>query len=360
MMFNDISRILVFSVGAAYFLYAAALRLFRKELSGKIYSGKKVSLIVPAKNEAQDLPRLLNSLANLNYLEENLEIILIDHRSTDGTGRLMREFKDKSPFRVKIITMSGPDSPESCKAEALRKGIEAAAGELLVFTDAEAAFNPDWLQAMTREIWHYDLIGGPVIIEGSDFFPRMLRLDWLFLSAAGAGLTGMNQAQTVFGKNLAVTRKLYDKSGGFSPGYVLTEDLDLVQKCRGKGIIGCTLKKECAIYSIPPQNAVEFFRQRVRWIKGAMVQIGFAGWTALIMSSIINIAVVYSAFAGTKYFLTLMAIKCLSDSLVLNDLLCKLGQPGDRWLLPFYSIFAVIYQTILAALLPIARNIKWR
>jgi len=359
-MAGDTLVIIVVGIGAVYLIYALILNISRRELPGKTSPAKKISLIVSAKNEERDLPRLLNSLTQLNYPPENLEIILIDHRSTDNTGKLMQGFSAASRFQVKILTVEGPPSETSCKSEALIEGISAAAGELLVFTDAEVRFEPDWLLALTGEIWNYDLAGGPVVIEGGDFFQRMQRLDWLFLGAAGAGLAGMNQAQTVFGKNMAVTRQLYEKSGGFTEGKVLTEDLSLVQRCRGKGLIGYTLKKECAVYSLAADNSRQFFRQRIRWIKGAMGEIAFAGWTALAMGFIINLTALYCAFAGAGYFIALMAIKSLGDWMVLHEPAKNLGQPGDQWLIPLYSLYSAVYQIILTALLPLARNLCWR
>lgn len=102
-------------------------------------SGSLVSIIVPACNEADKIEASLRSLALQTY--ENLEIIVVNDRSTDQTGevidRVAREFSQIA--RIDVETL-----PEGWlgKPHALQQGSNAASGEFLVFIDADVLLDP--------------------------------------------------------------------------------------------------------------------------------------------------------------------------------------------------------------------------
>lgn len=98
-----------------------------------------VSIIVPIYNCERFLETALESLRSQTY--RNIEVILVDDGSIDGSARICREFAEKDPrFRVISKENGGVSSARNV-------GIEAAAGEFLQFLDAD-----DWLQNDTTEI----------------------------------------------------------------------------------------------------------------------------------------------------------------------------------------------------------------
>ena len=325
----------------------------------RYFQSKSISLIIAAKDEEKDIGRVLGSINSLDYPRKMLEIILVNHRSTDKTREIMEHFAGQSDFSVKVIDMTGAESKSSCKAEALRSGIAEASGELLIFTDAEVRFSPDWLKRLNGETLNFDMCGGSVVIEGDKFFQRMQRIDWLWLCAAGAGFAGLDKPQSVFGKNMWIERHLYDASGGFAEGMVWTEDLDLVNRCRGKGVIGFTLKKECAVYSLPIETTGDFFRQKIRWLKGG-IKTHPAGFLAMLTGLLMNFAVLLAMFSGISCFLSIVILKSAAEYIVLGKVLKTLGRKNDLYFIPLYSIFSVLYQTALLLLYPIAHRPKWR
>ena len=345
-----------------WFVYAAfalVLRLYRRESSGQTSPEKNISLIIAAKDEQKDIQRVFRSINSLDYPREKLQVILLNHRSSDRTKDLMEDFAENSDFSIKVIDVAGEETEDSCKAEALRIGVAEASGEILVFTDAEAKFSPDWLKRLTGETLNFDMSGGAVVIEGDRFFQRMQRIDWLLLCAAGAGFAGMDKPQSIFGKNLWIEKHLYDASGGFPQGMAWTEDLDLVDRCRGKGIIGFTLKKGCAVYSLPLETTRDFFRQKIRWLKGG-IKLHPLGVIAMTTALLMNSAVLLALFSGIDYFLAAVFLKSAAEYVLLRKVLKKLGNKRDLYFLPLYSIFSVLYQTALLLLYPITQRPKWR
>ncbi len=120
-----------------------------------------VSLIFAARDEEEKLPAALATLAEIDY--PNLEIIAVDDRSADATGRILDEFSAAhSHFRALHIA----EIPNGWlgKPHALQKAYEVSTGEWLLFTDADVRFRPDALRramslAKQREADHLTLIG---------------------------------------------------------------------------------------------------------------------------------------------------------------------------------------------------------
>ncbi|HSC72497.1 MAG TPA: glycosyltransferase family 2 protein, partial [Candidatus Methylomirabilis sp.] len=103
-----------------------------------------VSVIVPARNEAQSLPRSIPSLVGQSY--PDLEVILLDDRSTDGTGRVIESLARAHPG-LKVIRIAILPEGWVGKTHALWVGSERARGDWLLFTDADVVFHPQCLEA---------------------------------------------------------------------------------------------------------------------------------------------------------------------------------------------------------------------
>ncbi len=350
---------IVFSGAALYIGYAVVLALGRVEISREPNFKKSVSLIVPARNEESTIPRLLIAIEKIDYPKDKLEIILVDHSSTDNTKRLMDEFASQSRFKVKVISFNDGNQQQSCKSFALLAGIAESQGELYIFTDADASFMPQWIAYLSGMTTEFDLVGGAVVIEGSSFYNMMERMDWIYLCSAGAGFAGLGKPQSLFGKNMAVEADLYQYAGGFPNNKVWTEDLEFVKRCLGKGIIGFTLAKECAVYGLPSNTIKAFFRQKIRWLKGG-VKARFPGFFAMLVCLIMNAAIVFSMFNGIAIFLVSLLLRSLADLIILGKPMLKLGFKKEIIYIPLYSAFAVCYQTALILLAPIVYKPEWR
>jgi glycosyltransferase involved in cell wall biosynthesis len=99
--------------------------------------GPPVSIIVAARNEAHGIEAAVNALLLLEY--RPLELIMIDDRSTDGTSAILARLAQRDP-RLKVITVRELPDGWLGKNHALWIGAARAAGQLLVFTDADIVF----------------------------------------------------------------------------------------------------------------------------------------------------------------------------------------------------------------------------
>lgn len=128
---------------AAPFLAFARLASRRPDLGhAPLASGRLVSIIVPARNEEENLPTLLDSLLASRY--RPFEILVVDDRSTDSTADVVRGYADRDP-RVRLL--EGAELPAGWfgKPWACVQGYRAAQGDLLLFTDADTRHHPELL-----------------------------------------------------------------------------------------------------------------------------------------------------------------------------------------------------------------------
>ena len=97
----------------------------------------RLSVIIPACNEAASLEAAVATLLEQDY--SDLEIILVDDRSTDGTGELMDRMSQRDG-RIRVVHVETLPSGWLGKVHALHRGVEQASGDWLLFTDADVHF----------------------------------------------------------------------------------------------------------------------------------------------------------------------------------------------------------------------------
>lgn len=119
-----------------------SMPLLREEVarsSGNTVDWPSLSIIIPACNEADHLEAALTSLLAQDY--PRLEVIVIDDRSTDGTGEIIDRLAGKDP-RVRAVHVESLPEGWLGKVNALREGARRAGGAWYLFTDADVYFQP--------------------------------------------------------------------------------------------------------------------------------------------------------------------------------------------------------------------------
>jgi chlorobactene glucosyltransferase len=100
----------------------------------------RISVIVPARNEAENISGIVATLLSSDYAK--YEIIIVDDRSTDGTTEIARRLAANHPERIRLV--EGADLPAGWmgKCWACWQGFQQATGDVLVFTDADTRHHP--------------------------------------------------------------------------------------------------------------------------------------------------------------------------------------------------------------------------
>jgi glycosyltransferase involved in cell wall biosynthesis len=127
----------------------------------------RVSVIIPARNEERIIERTVRAMLAQTY--ETLEVIVVDDRSNDSTGSILRALADP-----RLIVVHGDEPPPGWlgKPWALSQGSGRATGELLLFVDADVIYAPDAIAAAVAD---FEKRGAGLV----SFFPQFeLRGFW--------------------------------------------------------------------------------------------------------------------------------------------------------------------------------------
>jgi glycosyltransferase involved in cell wall biosynthesis len=106
----------------------------------------RMSILLAARDEEEKLPAALATLMGIDY--PHLEVIAVDDRSRDTTGRILDDFASLHP-RLRVVHVAELPPGWLGKPHALQRAYEASTGEWLVFTDADVRFRPDVLRRAT-------------------------------------------------------------------------------------------------------------------------------------------------------------------------------------------------------------------
>jgi Glycosyl transferase family 2 len=133
----------------------------------------RISLIFAARDEEEKLPAAVATLAAIDY--PRLEIIAVDDRSQDSTGRILDEFA-RGYERVRVVHVETLPAGWLGKTHALQKGYERSTGDWLLFTDADVRFAPEALRRAValmkqRNLDHLTLFGD---VEMVGFWEKVL------------------------------------------------------------------------------------------------------------------------------------------------------------------------------------------
>ena len=115
----------------------------------------KVSVVVPACNEADTLERAMSSLLACDY--PNLEIVLVNDRSTDQTGHIMDGLSERDQ-RIHVVHLDHLPAGWLGKLNAMHQGTQRVQGQLLLFTDADVHFEPSSIRRAVSELERCALI----------------------------------------------------------------------------------------------------------------------------------------------------------------------------------------------------------
>ena len=113
-----------------------------------------VSIVIPARNEERNLQHALQSVLALEY--PGLEIMVVNDRSTDGTGRILAHMAKGDP-RLTVLTSESLPPGWLGKPYVLHTGAQRAQGECILFTDADIVFHPLALRNAMHHLQTHEL-----------------------------------------------------------------------------------------------------------------------------------------------------------------------------------------------------------
>ncbi|RTY85466.1 glycosyltransferase family 2 protein [Flavobacterium sp. RSP15] len=314
----------------------------------------KFSIIIPFRNEAENLPILLDSLSKLNYPMELFEVILVD----DESEEVFRV--ECSVFRVRIIkNIRISNSP---KKDAIVNAMQIVNADWIITTDADCVVDKNWLLTLDNYIQLHDvaMIAGAVTYDcGNSFLHHFQQLDLASLQGATIGSFGINKGFMCNGANFAYTKCFFQALNGFEGNDSIAsgDDVFLLQKAIAKSPekVHYLKSRNTIVTTRPLNNWKSLFHQRVRWAsKTSSYQSTFGKGLGLLVFAG-NLCLVIGAgcwVLGVIPFLNivlLFLLKFLVDAVLIYETNSFLTKTKIRYLIlsslfyPFFSTSVALY-----------------
>lgn len=314
-----------------------------------------ISVIVPVRNEAENIRFLLEDLSLQTFPKNQFELLVTDDSSVDDTADIVRRFAATSDYAVRLISL--PDVPTtSPKKRAIETAITQATGQLIVTTDGDCRVSSGWLQSIAA--CYADsgakLISSPVTFtRETSLTDHLQTVEFASLIGSGAAAISAGYPSLCNGANLAYQKEVFYEVNGFAGVKHIAsgDDEFLMHKIAARYPDGIRfLKNPAAIVRTKPhKNWGQFFRQRKRW---ASKWKHYQSKTPLILALYIfscNLSLLLagllclSGSIGGSTFFILLALKCIPEWIFLGTLLKFLNKPSSILYIPVTQVFYSFY-----------------
>lgn len=326
-----------------------------------------VSVIVCAKNEAENLKQFLPHVINQNYA--NFEIVLINDASYDDTLEVMESFQNNNP-NIKIVNVENNEAFWGSKKYALTLGIKAAKNEYLLFTDADCAPKSDqWISSMVNHFSskHQFVLGyGAYEKKKYSLLNALVRYETLltaiqYFSYAKAKIPYMG-----VGRNLAYKKSEFFNINGFMNHMKIRsgdDDLFINEAAKGNNTT-INFSEESHTESIPPSTFGEWFRQKRRHVSTAkhykfrdQFLLGLFYCSQIFFWVLLT--VLLSFLFQWELVLIILGIKLILQYLIFGFSAKKLGEKDVIFALPFLDIFLILFQLVIFITNSISKPNHW-
>ncbi|WP_299114555.1 glycosyltransferase [uncultured Winogradskyella sp.] len=328
----------------------------------------KFSIIIPFRNEAENLPKLLDSILKLNYPKNLFEVILVNDASNDTSVEITRRILNAKPFKndftqsdvVKIIQNNRITNAP--KKDAINSAINVSKYEWIITTDADCVLPIYWLDTFDEciQTQNPNCIIAPVAYYGhTTFFNRFQALDFMSLQGVTIGGFGIKKPFLCNGANFGYQKSIFKSLNGFEGNNSIAsgDDIFLLEKFKrinSKKIVYLK-SKNAIVYTNPVSNFRQLIQQRLRWTSKTSQNpnwfskfVGIIVFLAnLVCMSLIPLLMLQ--LIAPRIALALFVIKLAIDFLLLFKTTRFLKQENVLYsfitsslLYPFFSVYIVI------------------
>jgi 1,2-diacylglycerol 3-beta-glucosyltransferase len=325
-----------------------------------------VCIIVAARNEARALPACLQSLIDLDYPHDKLEILIVNDHSQDHTGHIIESCAAGKEFIRHIDLLPGEKAMPG-KAGAVLAGIEKSRGEIIFLTDADCQVPATWIRVLLKEFTpETGLVGGFTLLHSrhhpETLLGRIQSLDWLFLLTIATISARLGKPLSWMGNNMAFRRSAYEEIGGYrSLGDSLIEDFVLIHALAQKTSwrISFQCHPDSTIHSQPVSSLQSLYQQRKRWGLGIRIVRPF-GKALMVSSFIAHLSVLAGFLLNLR-----LGVLGLAAMMGVDLLICWCG----AWRLNRldllrqfigFEVFYFIYSVFLPPALLLSSRVAWK
>ncbi|MEN8138063.1 MAG: glycosyltransferase [Bacteroidota bacterium] len=327
------------------------------------------SIIIPFRNEEQNLERLIGSLALIEYPYNKFEVILVDDNSEDRSFEIANTLLRYTKIKSRVIKV--PEGT-SGKKNALNIGIEEALFSWIITTDADCTVQPLWVKLIDQKLQVEEtvMLAGPVnmISNNEGFIDLFQRCDLAAMMGSTIGGFGLGKPFLCNGANLSFRKDTFYEVGGYEGNMNMAsgDDLFLMEKIIKKipNKVKYIKAGSAIVYTNAMETVSQFVQQRIRWaaksssysslfIKGVSLMIGLSNAMLLLL-------MIFAAFGVyLKDVLPFIVLKFLVDFWLLKISSNFLGDSKKIYLYPVVAITYPFYVVSIAFLSQVS-DFEWK
>jgi biofilm PGA synthesis N-glycosyltransferase PgaC len=318
-----------------------------------------VSILIPFRNESHALPRLIQSLNQLDINDISVEVVFINDHSSDSSCDLLSLCE--LPYSIHHL------DEKQGKKSAIELGWEKSKGDVLFQTDADCVILQGWLQLMLDPFNDpaINFVSGPVVfMETKNFWQKLVTLDFMSLIAIGAAHISWNKPLMCNGANMAYRRSLI-ANADIHIGQASGDDVFLLQssfRLHENSIQFCK-NKQAVVETEGPKSLISFWNQRLRWASknsdydsrfNTFLMIGIWLFNFVILGSLLSFSKL-----GVLVAFFLLLIKTISELNFYSKYEHFMGVKNGYGLILLGQLFHILYMAILPPLSQVV-NYKWK
>lgn len=313
-----------------------------------------VSVIIPFRNESENIPDSLESIKKQNYPKDKFEVIYVNDKSDDDSlVKIENALKEEN---IQVVSVPENYLSDESKIRAIKFGIENSRGKIIITTDCDCVHHANWLTSMLNCFGKkIGLVTGPVIfIDENPPLKQMQKLEFAGLVLTGAGLIGINKPVICNSANLAFRKNLYDMLGGFKMEKGLSSSadeflmIDIHNKTDYK--IRFCWDNDAVTYTKAVNSLKGFFHQRQRWANKDWKLFGCKTFLQLILVYLFYVGLTLQLILGifgSELFLYSLLISLILKSVAEFQIIKHgIGFLFDRnilWILPLAEVLHIPY-----------------
>ena len=342
----------------------------------------KISVIIPARNEAENIKNCLDSIINQSYPKHLFEILVVDDHSTDNTAAIITGYASQNVKLISLKDFVAPAAINSYKKKAIEIAVQQSTGDLIVTTDADCFVPQNWLQTFAAFYQEKkpEFIVMPVAIDCSFHFIEMFQaVDFMTLQGITGAAVYKKMHSMCNGANLAYSKKAFVQVNGFAGIDTIAsgDDMLLMHKIYKQYPDGIAYlkSKEVIVHTAPVKTIGEFFNQRIRWASKADKYDDKRIFAVLLLVYLFNclllVLPVLSLIKNVQYsmfniqystfgvWILLLFLKTITELVFILPVAKFFNKQSLLWLFPVMQPVHIIY-TVIAGWLGKFGNYKWK
>lgn len=339
------------SIAVAYIIFVLWLYTgWRKAVTKKgltdSASTLAFSVVVPIRNEAENIRDLLLDLSQQTYSNDLFEVIVVDDNSEDNSIELIKSLR--LPYTLTVINSEG-----NGKKEALTQGIELAKNEVILTTDGDCRVGKGWIHSFANSYAKEDnqLVFGLVAFHSeSTLFHHLQTIEFASLVGSGVATFMQNAPSMCNGANFSFKKSLFQELDGYQEHDSIPsgDDEFMMHKAYSlnKEAVSINMDQRGIVYTKPSDSLNVFFNQRKRWAsKWGSYKIIFPKLLALVVfifsfSFLASCLAFLMDYLDAYMFVTIVSAKVCLDFVFLQVIMRYLGKNMN---IGHYLILTIVY-----------------